>query len=66
VRGVKFSPGSVVATPGALEAFKASGDDPMAYLVRHVAGDWGEVDAEDWRATEEIFCMNSGCSRSTQ
>ena len=64
--GVKFSPGSVVATPGALEAFKASGDDPMAYLVRHVAGDWGEVDAEDWRANEEIFCMNSGCSRSTQ
>jgi hypothetical protein len=53
VSGVKFSPGSVVATPGVLEAFRASGDDPMAYLVRHVAGDWGEVNAEDWRANEE-------------
>jgi len=42
VSGVKFSPGSVVATPGVLEAFRASGDDPLAYLVRHVAGDWGE------------------------
>jgi len=53
VSGVKFSPGSVVATPGVLEAFRASGDDPLAYLVRHVAGDWGEVNAEDWRANEE-------------
>ncbi len=51
--GVKFSPGSVVATPGVLEAFRASGDDPLAYLVRHIAGDWGEVNAEDWRANEE-------------
>ena len=50
---VKFSPGSVVATPGVLEAFRASGDDPLAYLVRHVAGDWGEVNTEDWRANEE-------------
>jgi hypothetical protein len=53
VSGVKFSPGSVVATPGVLEAFRASGDDPLAYLVRHVAGDWSEVNAEDWRANKE-------------
>jgi hypothetical protein len=53
VSGVKFSPGSVVATPGVLEAFRASGDDPMAYLVRHIAGDWGEVDADDWLANEQ-------------
>ena len=51
--GAQFSPGSVVATPGILEAFRASGDDPLAYLVRHIAGDWGEVNAEDWRANEE-------------
>lgn len=51
--GVKFSPGSVVATPGVLEAFRTSGDDPLAYLVRHLAGDWGEVDAEDWQANEQ-------------
>jgi hypothetical protein len=50
---VKFSPGSVVATPRVLEAFRTSGDDPLAYLVRHIAGDWGEVNAEDWQANEE-------------
>lgn len=45
--GIKFSPGTVVATPGALAAFQASGDDPLAFLVRHVAGDWGELDEHD-------------------
>jgi hypothetical protein len=45
--GIKFSPGSIVATSGALAALEASGDDPMAYLVRHIAGDWGDVDEHD-------------------
>jgi hypothetical protein len=52
VSGVKFSPGSVVATPGVLEAFRASGDDPLAYLVQHIAGDWGNVDAYDRKRNE--------------
>jgi len=50
--GIRFSPGSVVATPGALEALRASGDDPLAYLVRHIAGDWGELDEHDRRENE--------------
>jgi hypothetical protein len=50
--GVKFSPGSVYITPGAQEQFTASGDDPLAFLIRHLAGDWGEVNAEDWQANE--------------
>ena len=50
--GIKFSPGSIVATPGALAALEASGDDPMAYLVRHLAGDWGDVDEDDRRENE--------------
>ena len=50
--GIRFAPGSVVATPGALDAFRASGDDPLSYLVRHVAGDWGEVDEHDRRENE--------------
>ncbi|MGA2923934.1 MAG: hypothetical protein ABSE28_22765 [Candidatus Sulfotelmatobacter sp.] len=50
--GVKFSPGSVVATPGVLEAFRASGDDPLAYLIRHLAGDWGDVDEHDRNENE--------------
>src|ERR1035438_6832612 len=50
--GVKFSPGSVVATPGVLEEFRASGDDPLAYLIRHLAGDWGDVDEHDRNENE--------------
>lgn len=68
--GIKFSPGSIVATPGALAALEASGDDPMAYLVRHIAGDWGDVDEQDRRENElslvhglrllSAYTLNSG------
>jgi hypothetical protein len=50
---VKFSPGSVCITPEAMEQFTASGDDPLAFLIRHLAGDWGEVNSEDWQANEQ-------------
>ncbi len=50
--GIKFEPGQIVATPGALEAFRASGDDPLAYLIRHIAGDWGDVDEHDRKENE--------------
>ena len=48
----KFNPGSIVATPGALEALRASGSHPLAYLNRHLSGDWGEVDEHDRRENE--------------
>lgn len=50
--GIKFSPGSVVATPGALEAFRASGEEPLPFLQRHLTGDWGELDEHDVRENE--------------
>ena len=50
--GIKFSPGSIVATPGALEAFRASGEEPLPFLQRHLAGDWGELDEHDVRENE--------------
>lgn len=50
--GIKFSLGSIVATPGAFAAFEASGDDVMAYLIRHLSGDWGDVDEHDRRENE--------------
>jgi len=50
--GTKFSPGSIVATPGALEALRVSGDDALAYLVRHLRGDWGDLDEHDRRENE--------------
>jgi hypothetical protein len=52
VSASKFGPGSVVATPGALEAFRASGESPLTFLQRHLAGDWGDLDEHDTRENE--------------
>lgn len=68
--GVKFSPGNIVATPGALEALRASGDDLLAYVIRHLAGDWGDIGEHDRRENElslihgfrllSAYTLNSG------
>ena len=50
--GIKFTPGSLYITPGASEAFKVSGDDVTGYLIRHISGDWGDVDEHDRRENE--------------
>ena len=55
---MKFQPGQIVATPGALEAFEASGESPLAFLQRHLAGDWGELSPEDIRENE--FSLQHG------
>jgi hypothetical protein len=44
---VKFDPGQLVATRAAAEAFAASGESLYAYVLRHVAGDWGDLDPDD-------------------
>ena len=67
--GAEFSPGRVVATPGALAGIEASGDDPLAFLFRHVSGDWGELDENDVRENElslrEGFRLLSAYTLST-
>jgi hypothetical protein len=55
---MKFDPGQIVATRGAVEAFVASGDSPYAYVLRHVAGDWGEIDPDD--AIENELSLQRG------
>lgn len=47
-----FPLGRVVATPGAMSLFEAFNTSPLEYLVRHVIGDWGELDAEDRQAND--------------
>ena len=51
----KFPLGAIVATPGAIEAMQESGQTPDFFLVWHIARDWGEVDAEDWRLNDEAL-----------
>lgn len=47
-----FPSGQIVATPAALAAFEAAGENPVTYLARHFSGDWGELCEED-RAENE-------------
>lgn len=48
----KFAHGQFAITPGAREAFAAIGQSISPYLDRHLAGDWGELDAHDRQANE--------------
>ena len=43
----KFHPSQIVATPGALDALREAGQQPHDFLVRHLTGDWGDLDDED-------------------
>jgi hypothetical protein len=43
-----FSPGQIVATPGAL----SMGLDLLPYLKCHLTGDWGDLSANDKRENE--------------
>lgn len=52
VRPPRFSLGRLVTTRGALEALVAAGQDPMEFVARHHAGDWGELGAEDIQENE--------------
>lgn len=52
-REAKFSLGNVVATPGALDALAESKQSATTFLERHVVGDWGDVDHDDWQFNEE-------------
>jgi hypothetical protein len=49
----KFSAGTVVSTPGALE--KVPADDIVVALGRHLSGDWGNLDKEDRISNNEAL-----------
>jgi hypothetical protein len=49
-----FPLGQVVSTPGAIEAFmQEEGCGMSEFLLRHVSGDWGELDSFDKRQNDE-------------
>lgn len=45
---ILFPPGQIVATPGALDM----GIDLLPYLMRHLTGDWGDLEEHDWQENE--------------
>ena len=46
-----FTPGQIVATPGALE-LAGRGTNLHAFLRRHLTGDWGDLGEEDKQENE--------------
>lgn len=42
-----MEPGTVVATPAALAALEAVGDNAATYVSRHLRGDWGSAGTWD-------------------
>jgi hypothetical protein len=56
----KFDPGQIVATPGALEAIRASGQSPEVFLAAHLEGYWGgDLCEEDRLLNEEALIDGS-------
>ena len=47
-----FALGQTLITPGAQEAIREAGQLPLEFLLKHQAGDWGEVCEEDKRENE--------------
>jgi hypothetical protein len=55
----RFDLGQIVTTPGALEAFQDAGQQPHEFLIRHVTGDWGDLDEEDRQANDAALVDGS-------
>ena len=48
----RFMVGWLVITPRALVALLEAQEDPKDFVYRHVKGDWGDVDPEEWAENE--------------
>jgi hypothetical protein len=53
-----FSPGQIVATPGALALLERLQMSPTEFLLRHLRGDWGDLCQED--KTENELSLKHG------
>jgi hypothetical protein len=53
-----FPLGRVLATPGALDAMAHASQTPDEFLRRHVASEWGELDAHE--VAENLYGLKRG------
>lgn len=54
----RFTPGQIVATPGALALLAAHQITPDTLLARHLSGDWGDVLCSEDKALNEAALTN--------
>lgn len=54
-----FTLGSVLITPGALDMLEALQLAPLSFVLRHVAGDWGDLCKEDKQANAAALAYGS-------
>jgi hypothetical protein len=54
----RFRLGRTLITPGAEDALEKVGKNPLVFIVRHVLGDWGDVDEHD--RLENEFSVRNG------
>lgn len=55
IGNVKFSPGQIVSTRGALAAMEEHRCSAANLLNRHLSGDWGSVPVEDAQFNEDAL-----------
>lgn len=51
----RFALGAVVVTVGVQALIEREALNPLTYLHRHLHGDWGDVDPEDWQANQSAL-----------
>lgn len=54
-----FRLGQIAATPGAMALLQGDTDLAGLLITRHVLGDWGDVDSEDWATNNQAIRMGS-------
>jgi len=54
-----FALGHVMATPGAMALLQHDTDLTGLLITRHVLGDWGNVDSEDWATNNSAIRMGN-------
>jgi hypothetical protein len=54
-----FALGQIMATLGAVRACDQAEVHPVAYVNRHLFGDWGDLDEEDKRANEHALAVGA-------